>query len=361
MSKHVHFSGPTKTTRPTTTIHLLGQSQPTTKRLSPACQQIVSETFTETTANLTIRSCLADSALYPIITGHKCNHVPLVPSSLHADMALTAAEYIWTILHFKTPVPGINVQDMEVLKPFIAQLPQEGEGQWIEMTVSGDLPAATTSAAAVGDTMTCTFRSVHADGSPDKMAHRASCTVRYEDKSTWTKEWSRYTHMVQNSISMLRDRATHGGAHIMQSGLAYKVFESFVTYDQQYRGMNEVIFDGLEGTATITFKAKPGDYTTSIHMDNSCHLSGFLCNALDAEDGPDSVYVSEGWEGMKCFDLDFLRKPQREGTKMAQGKDVLCGDVYTFLDGEVAIVWEGIKFKMVPRRVVNIFLPPPKR
>ena len=47
----------------------------TAKRLSASCQQIIEETFTEVGGKVIVRSCLADSELYPIISGHKCNKV----------------------------------------------------------------------------------------------------------------------------------------------------------------------------------------------------------------------------------------------------------------------------------------------
>jgi iterative type I PKS product template protein len=365
MSKHVHFTSTTiLQTQTQPSILLLGQKPSSkTKRLSAACQQLIAEDFTSTSATLQIRSCLADSQLYPIIAGHKCNRVPLVPSSLHADMALTAAEYVWSSLRPGQEVPGLNVCDMEVLKPFIATIPQEGEGQWIEMLAVAEMDDE----EGVNGVVRCTFKSVKADGSDDGVRHAASCFVRYERKEDWKKEWRRVGHMVENSISVLRSKAESGGAAIMQPGLAYKCFESFVHYAERYRGMDEVVFNGLEGTSVVRFKTTTADYTSSIHLDNSCHLSGFLCNAYDG-DIEDCVYVSEGWEGAKCLDLDFLRKPQRAETKLVnyvrmqeQGKSVLAGDVYTFQDGEIVSVWEGIKFKRVPRRVVNIFLPPPKQ
>jgi len=43
-----------------------------------------------------------------------------------------------------------------------------------------------------------------------------------------------------------------------------------------------------------------------------------------------------------------------------RARGILQGDVYVLLDGDVVAVWEGLKFKRLPRRVVNIFLPPPK-
>ena len=47
----------------------------TAKRLTASCQQIIEETFSEAGGKVIVRSCLADSELYPIISGHKCNKV----------------------------------------------------------------------------------------------------------------------------------------------------------------------------------------------------------------------------------------------------------------------------------------------
>lgn len=42
-------------------------------------------------------------------------------------------------------------------------------------------------------------------------------------------------------------------------------------------------------------------------------------------------------------------------------KTVLQGDVYVLQDGQIVGVWEGVRFKKIPRRVLNVFLPPPKK
>ncbi|KAK5122325.1 hypothetical protein LTR85_004236 [Meristemomyces frigidus] len=356
-TKHVHFTSTTKPlpTISSTSILLLGNPT-TTKRLSASCQQVVQEDYTATTARIIVRSCLADSQLYPIISGHKCNKVTLVPSSLWADMALTVGAYIWSTLRPNAEVPGLNICDMDVPKSLIALVPQTTPGQFVEIEAEAEMEGEL-------GVMRCNFRSVYPDGS--KMQDHATCLVRYESREDWKQDWSRVGHMVKNSIRALQEKATTGGAHRMQSGLAYKVFESFVTYSDKYRGMNEVIFDGLEGTSTVEFKTSAGDLCGPYHLDNSCHLSGFLCNASDMG-AEDNVYISEGWHGFKCLIPDMLTssaQPKLTNYVLMQPrpKSVLRGDVYILQDGEVVAVWEGIAFKRLPRRVINILLPPPKK
>jgi hypothetical protein len=43
-----------------------------------------------------------------------------------------------------------------------------------------------------------------------------------------------------------------------------------------------------------------------------------------------------------------------------EGKDVLGGTVFVLCGNKIVGSWEGVSFKRIPRRVLNIFLPPPK-
>jgi iterative type I PKS product template protein len=318
---------------------------------------------------VTIRSCLADSALYPTIAEHKCNKVVLCPSALWADMAMVVGSYIWSQLHPGTEIPGLNVSDMLVPKAFIPQIPQRGMGEWVEMNAEASITAA--EGGGVGmelGTVRCSFRSIHPDGA--KIEDKATCTLRYESKAYWTAQWTRLTHLINNSISILRSKAKAktGEANRMERGLAYKTFESFVTYSPKYQGMNEVIFSGFEGTSRFTFQTTGSDYRPPYHLDNTCHLSGFLCNAAEGEE-EDVVYVSEGWDAARILHTEIIQGSMVEGKELVSyvlmqpsptDRHLVQGDVYTLMDGEIVVVWEGMKFKRLPRRVVNIFLPRPK-
>ena len=142
-------------------------------------------------------------------------------------MALTIGAYLWGSIRPGVKVPGLNIANMECPKPFIAQVPQLQSGQFIEMEADAELDSTLGS-------VRCHWRSVQPDGS--KIQDHASCIVKYENCEDWVQEWSRFDHMVKNSIKALQAKATTGNAHRMQSGLAYRVFESFVTYPAKYRG-----------------------------------------------------------------------------------------------------------------------------
>ncbi|EMD00656.1 hypothetical protein BAUCODRAFT_144298 [Baudoinia panamericana UAMH 10762] len=331
------------------------------KELSASAQQVIEEAFTGNRAKLTVGSNLADPRIWGVIAGHKCNGVTLVPSSLWADMALVGAQHIWNAMRPESELPGLNVGEMESPKGLIAKLPQPSEGQWVEMEANAELDASIRDQRGI---VRCRFRSIKPDGT--KIQEHASCTVRYEDKDSWRKSWAAQAEEVRNSIKLLHDAAYFGGAQKLDASPAYDLFGRFVTYGDNYRGMDEVVFDELEGTSVVTFKTDTDSYTGSYHIDNSCHLSGFLCNALDDEK-EECVYISEGWHSARYFDMSLLwDKTESQGrltnyARMAyKDKGIVEGDLYLFKDDALVSVWEGLKFKRIPRRVMNIFLPRPQ-
>ena len=325
------------------------------KRLSTSCQKVVSEEFTGTSAKVVIRSSLADSKLYPVVCGHMVNNAALCPSSLYADMALTVGDYIYKELNPGQESPGINVCNMEVPKPLIAQIPQPPQGQHVEMEANADLSTGL---------VKVNFRSVQPDGK--KIQDHAHCIVRYEDKHAWADEWARYNYMVKAQMDMLNQKTLSGGAHKVQRGMAYKLFKALVNYDDKYRAMSEVVLDGAttEASATLDFPTKPEDgdfYCPPYHIDGSCHISGFIVNASDLLDSEQNVYVSHGWGAMK------FSRPLVAGMKLKnyvrmqpQPNNISKGDVYIMQGDEIVAVCEGIKFQQIPRRVLNTFLPPNK-
>ncbi|KAK3704502.1 polyketide synthase [Vermiconidia calcicola] len=325
------------------------------KRLSTSCQKVIFEEFNGSTGKVVIRSNLADPKLYPVVCGHMVNNAALCPSSLYADMALTVGDYIYKEMTSSNESPGMNVCNMEVPKPFIAQIPQPAQGQHVEMEANADMSTGL---------VKLNFRSVQPDGK--KIQDHAHCLIRYEDKAAWAEEWSRYNYMVKAQMDILNQKTSTGGAHKVQRGMAYKLFKALVNYDDKYRAMAEVVLDGAttEASATLDFPTKPEDgdfYCAPYHIDGSCHISGFIVNASDLLDSDQNVYVSHGWGAMK------FSRPLTAGMKLKnyvrmqpQPNNISKGDVYIMQNDEIVAVCEGIKFQQIPRRVLNTFLPPNK-
>ena len=146
---------------------------------------------------------------------------------------------------------------------------------------------------------------------------------------------------------------------------AYELFKTFVEYDGDYQAMSEIIIDktALEATALLTTDPKSeGELAGPYYLDGSCHLSGFICNATD-EDTKKNAYISHGWSAAK-ISSEFQPgngKELRSYVRMQpEGKDVLGGTVFVLCGNKIVGSWEGVSFKRIPRRVLNILLPPPK-
>ena len=81
------------------------------------------------------------------------------------------------------------------------------------------------------------------------------------------------------------------------------------------------------------------------------------------EDTKKNAYISHGWSAAR-ISSEFQPgngKELRSYVRMQQeGKDVLGGTVFVLCGDKIVGSWEGVSFKSIPRRVLNIFLPPPK-
>jgi len=328
--------------------------------ISASCQRIISETYTaNTAAGITIRSCVADPGLWPVLRDHKCNGVTLTPSGLYGDMAITVTKHIWDRVRRDEILPGLNVCDMHVDKPLKAQNPQVGEGQWLEMQATAE------DLDDIG-VVRCSFSHVSPQGV--KIDDLARCVVRLENEDLWRAEWSTYTSLIMAQVGRLQARALKEGTgqvRTIQRRQVYELFKTFVEYDGDYQAMSEVIIDKaeLEATAHLDILTKSkGELSGPYYLDGSCHLSGFICNASD-EDIKGNAYISHGWDAAK-ISSDFRPGNGRDlrsyARMRAEGKDILGGTVFVIQGSEIVGTWEGVRFKRIPRRVLNVFLPPPK-
>jgi iterative type I PKS product template protein len=256
-------------------------------------------------------------------------------------------------------MPGLNVCEMHVDKPLKAQNPQVGSGQWLEMRATAE---------GLGDVgvVRCAFSHVSPAGAQiDDLAH---CLVRLEDEDEWRAEWSMYEHQVMAQVERLQARAqleNSGQIRTIHRQKAYELFKTFVEYSGDYQAMDEIIIDksALEATALLDIVPKSdNELSGPYYLDGSCHLSGFICNASD-EDTKKNAYISHGWSAAK-ISSDFQPgngKELRSYVRMQpEGKDVLGGTVFVLCGKKIVGTWEGVSFKRIPRRVLNIFLPPPK-
>src|ERR1700755_2975845 len=94
------------------------------KLSTTSCQQVIYEDIQRNNGigTIIIQSDLAQSKLFPAVTGHAVNRRVLCPSTLYAEMAMTAADYLYRCLNPEAPQIGLNVCDMEVHHPLAAEV-----------------------------------------------------------------------------------------------------------------------------------------------------------------------------------------------------------------------------------------------
>ncbi|KUI58481.1 Conidial yellow pigment biosynthesis polyketide synthase [Cytospora mali] len=325
--------------------------EPAKPKLSTtSVQKVLSEEVKGDIAIVEIESNLSREDLRLAVTGHQVNGAPLCPSSLYGDMAMTVCDYAYKLVRPDTETIGCNVAHMKVPKTLIFD--ENLEQHILRLKVTANV--ATGHADLV-------FTS--GDGA-NKTEH-ANCKVYYGNTEEWSSEFDRADYLIKGRIEALQAAEKSGKASKIGRGLAYKLFAALVDYDHRYRGMEEVILDSdtCEATAKVHFQTteKDGSYRFSpFWIDSLCHISGFIINGTDAVDSREQVFISHGWESMRFIETPVASKEYRSYIRMQplKGTKMMAGDVYVF-DGDRLIgITGGICFQAIPRKVLNMMLPP---
>ncbi|ROV93783.1 hypothetical protein VSDG_07022 [Cytospora chrysosperma] len=325
--------------------------EPAKPKLSTtSVQKILSEEVKDGIATVEIESNLSREDLRLAVTGHQVNGAPLCPSSLYGDMAMTVCDYAYKLVRPDTEKIGCNVAHMKVPKSLIFD--ETLEQHILRLKVTANI------AAGHADL-------VFSSGDGAKKIDHATCKVYFKDIEEWSSEFERADYLIKGRIEALMAAEKAGRASKIGRGLAYKLFAALVDYDRRYRGMEEVILDSdtCEATARVHFQTsdKDGSYHFSpFWIDSLCHISGFIINGTDAVDSREQVFISHGWESMRFLETPVLSKEYRSYIRMQplKGTKMMAGDVYVF-DGDRLIgITGGICFQAIPRKVLNIMLPP---
>ena len=264
-------------------------------------------------------------------------------------MALTLGEYVYKRMLPKVKDVHMNVTNMEVLHAQVAQKVTTS-AQLLQTEAEIDLSKQCTSIR---------WYNIIDDGSRATEAF-ASATVRYEDPAAWRAEWDRVGHLVLGRMAELHRMAARGDANKLSRNMAYTLFKNVVDYADKYRGMQSVVLHDYEACADITLvPERHGTWHTPPHwIDSVSHLAGLVMNGSDASNTRDFFYVTPGCDSFR------LARPLVGGARYrAYVKMFPCpiephmraGDVYIFQDDEVVGMVEQIKFRRVPRVLIDQF------
>lgn len=250
-------------------------------------------------------------------------------------MALTTAEYIYKQWKHDVDRVDMNVCNMKVEKPLIAE---DKEHQPLHVAGKADFLTAK---------VNFTYYSVNDEGK--KTITHATCSVKYEDAKSWLAGWERSQHLVISRVESLLSGVQNGGNHQIKRSMAYKLFGGLIHYGPKYRGMEEVILNdpGLEATSTVAFA--PGANGTNFYIspyviDSVAHLSGFIMLANESADPSKNVYVSHGWETCRFARPFTMEKKYRAYVKMQEtSAKIVVGDVYVFEENTIIALVEGLQ------------------
>ncbi|KAK4191184.1 hypothetical protein QBC35DRAFT_448468 [Podospora australis] len=313
-------------------------------------QKVTREEVKDDVAILETESDLCQEQLRNAVSGHQVNGAPLCPSSLYGDMAMTACDYAYKLLRPETEKIGCNVAHMEVPKTLIFNDTAKSHVLRMKVKANAKLGYADVS--------------FHTGEGKQETEH-AFCKVYFGDLEDWQNEFDRVAYLIKSRIDSLKEAERRGSASKIGRGLAYKLFGALVDYNRRYQGMEEVILDSAtcEATAKINFQTTEADgnyHFSPYHIDSVCHISGFIINGTDAVDSREQVFISHGWGSMRFTEIPRAGKEYRSYIRMQalKGSKMMAGDAYVF-DGDKVIGIAGdIKFQAIPRKVLNMVLPP---
>lgn len=316
--------------------------------LTPCLQKVANQTFGNDSASVTFVSSLAEVNFKNMVGGHRVNYHGLCPSSVYADMAFTAASYIHSRLDPHTPVPAMDVSEMEIFQPLIAK--PDSSNQSVLVT-----------AERVPGSGFVELRFSSQDGSSESKDH-AHCKVKYGDGNEWMRTWAESANAVEERINVLQHSVIDGKADKVLKRMVYKLFQAVVDYDEPYHTLEEVAMDcdNHEATARVKFQTvADGKFVYCPYwIDSIAQLGGFVLNGSPTTP-EEQVYLSHGWGSMRIVRTLSEKKSYRSYVHMQPtgARGVLMGDVYMFdEEGSIVSVCKDLKFQQMKRVILHSLL-----
>lgn len=301
------------------------------KLSTSSVQRMIEENLDGAKPSVLMESNVQDPTLVAAFTGHQVNGTPLCPSSLWADVALTLADYLIHNSKSKPSQTGMNVAEMVVKNPLIAT----GEKQLFRSSAVANWSAKE---------IAVHIYSVNEQG---KMTtDHANCKVKLGDPDAWAADWKRNSYLIRSRIDALHRGVDDGATNLIKRGMAYKLFGALVNYNEQYKGMQEIVMnsDDLETSTRVKFQADPTNgkyYCAPYWIDSLGQVTGFTMNANDNTDSKVQVYINHGWDTLRIAERFSAEKSYQTYVKMQNiGGTMHAGDVYIF-DGETVVAMYG--------------------
>ncbi|KAH8694996.1 beta-ketoacyl synthase domain-containing protein [Talaromyces proteolyticus] len=322
---------------------------------STSVQRVIIEELQESTGHLVAVTDIQRPDFLEAVNGHKMNGRGVVTGSIWGEISLTVGEYLYKRLVPEAKTVNMNVAEMEVLE---SQLPNDDntKPQLIQIEAFIDLMDSSTAVK---------WYSIKLDGSRSEYAF-ASATVFYEDPKAWKTEWRKITHLLEERIATLSSMAASRSANKLTRNMIYQLFQNIVDYADVYRGMQSLVLNGLEAFADVELTPdRHGSWHTPPHwIDSVFQMAGFVMNGGDETNTREFFYITPGWDDLRIAKPLAPNIPYQSYVRMTPSEDeanTFIGDIYALQSGEIVGVCGGIKFRRVPRVLMQRLYAGPRQ
>lgn len=311
-------------------------------------QSVETEERSPSEISVVFASRLAEPNLMAAMQGHVVSGKAICPSSIFADMACTAARYIYQRIHPGKPLRAMSLEGLDITHP---------------LTVSGkDFHQVVRVAAVASSSSDWTVQISFSSKDNLTSQGHGSCHVKFADEADWIEDWDRTSYLVRSRMESMFEAAKTGKAQRLSRRFVYKLFNNVVHYSEPYQGLSEVILGGQEddAVAIVNFKSLPAGsiFTWAPYWtDPLVHLAGFVLNG-NADTPDDIAYLSAGLKSFKIVGELSDTKTYFSYVRMRQSrqKGILTGDVYVFDGQKVVAVAAGLMFQRMPKNVLHAIL-----
>ena len=303
---------------------------------------------------------IASEPSFELVCGHLVHGRGLVPATMWAEMALEVAHD----LESRTGVAddanqsAFDVRDLTIFNSLSIVKDDE------ESYKSLDIVVEVKGSLNLQQGLTVTFKSRKTAGA--KLTDHLSCTVHRASESDWSRGWKKLEHLIDDRIETIKEDSSALGTRT-----AYRIFEVVVSYAAAYQGMKTVYLnhESYEATTEAVLDSSAPSTNFVVNpclMDSLGQITGFISNVAAAEAG--SVFIANSIESMRFTDA-FRKAAAQPGfrfrtyCKMTPVNDFMVGNMLV-LDqqhSQVIACMNGVRFRRVPLRVLQVMLPHPSK
>ncbi|KAJ5969277.1 hypothetical protein N7501_005525 [Penicillium viridicatum] len=318
--------------------------------MTTTVQQVISSVVQGSNATVTFESDLSDPYLHKLIAGHVLNGIALCPSGVFADIALTVADHFRRHFSFPCPVSGMNVLDLDMKSPVVMPVTRPTESKMLRIVAEANL-----------ESDSVIMRMEALDNSTGASQVHATCKVVFGDSDSWSRAFNKNAYLI---LERIQDLESGRGTHTSQISyeMVYKLFSNVVQYDGCYQGMKEVIVDSEKLEAVVSLSLHQANdvgkfYCCPLWLDNLAQIAGFVMNAIGTVNPREFTYISHGIGSYQIAEEIDPDIPYRAHVRMfPEDKTVFVGDVSIFQGNRMIARCGDVKFKRIPRAVIERIL-----